>query len=59
MASEPVRPDPRDFQTQLDYEKAMDDYLASIGVDSESTSVEGAMVAFREWRQNPPTDGWE
>lgn len=48
----PARPDPRDFEDPEQYQKAMDAYL-------DDLDEPDPMAAFRNWRENPPTDGWQ
>lgn len=56
---EPRRPHPRDYIDLDDYNAAMDDYFIKIGVQPDRPAVDQAMDAIRNWRENPPEDGFE
>jgi hypothetical protein len=56
MTEPAVRPDPRDFDDIQSYEKAMTAYLDDLQADTGEASP---LDVIRNWRENPPADGWE
>lgn len=59
MTTEPKMPRPQDFDDHESYEAAMNAFLGCFAPKADKPADQAVMDVLREWRQDPPQDGWE